>query len=554
MNLYSSGFSNLKYDFTQKNKNAENANNEQNLCEYNQIIDQQNMFKDNTFLEIKKKIDLMNKKISQVKNSFGKFEEIKFNQEKTKLNKDSENIISSRRENNASFAFDNYFLKNSSILNYNSNKGAEFLNCNNTNNINDFEKKHNISYGTFDNYFLNRYDNYIIKTSENIKNNNIINTEENIQQINKKESNENIENNEYFKNKKDNMNNEEHEIEKTYKIYMDNNQNNSDNNENVNENVFTIEKIIKEGKNSINNIFLQDPIDEENKEKIENKKIRDTKNILTENNNETKNKKNKKIVFCEKENITIKYDEREKITEITIYNSLGKKLHFIPKNMNVYLNKLKKVKLKSILTNVDKSNNCQKNKDKIFKQTPKKSIKNPKNRERIKSAPRKKKQTESQEKKLNKTETQTKITPKKKLHKTNTYQKLQNKVNIPKINKKNIKIEYKKEKISEKFRSTPHKLYTEKFNNIKHKSFNIEKNEILTTSLSERNYVNNSKNEGGKTKKVSLKTLINTNKQKKGNKEKKKNKDDSGIDRKAFNNLKKYFEENNYSEEEKEKK
>ena len=306
------------------------------------------------------------------------------------------------------------------------------------------------------------------------------------------------------------------------------------------------EKIIKKGNNDINNIFMEDSIKEEIKEEI---KMPGTKNILMENNNkkENKNKKNKILVFCENENVTIKYDDKEKITEISIYNNLGKKLHFVPKNINVYLNKLKKMKLKSILLNNNKSNNYNDYKIPTINQTTKKIIKNSLNKKRSKSTPKSKRVTVSQHKKLNNTEISAKISPKKQTYNINICQKLQNKDKKPKRFTKIRKIE---EKICEKFRSNPQKFYTEKLCDTVLKSLNISKDEILTKSLSQIDFADNNKNEREIFKKTDMKkTMINSNEKKNVNKKKRKSKDDDVIDMRAFNNLKKYFEENNYNEE-----
>ena len=537
MDIYDSGANNLKYDYNPKIKNIENANNEQNFYDCDENIDQKNTFKDDKFLEIKKKIGLMNQKITQMQNSFEKFEEIKLNQKKNDIKNKEESIKFFRKDNKADFTYDNYFLKHSPNKNNNTNEESNFLNCNDMININNFGKDHKYCFGTYDNYFLNRYDDYDNEIKENIINNNTIKNEENFQLVSSIGKNENFDNNEYSKNKKVSMNNEDYEFAK---IYNDNYMNNilySNNN---------YEKIIKKGNNDINNIFMEDSIKEEIKEEI---KMPGTKNILMENNNkkENKNKKNKILVFCENENVTIKYDDKEKITEISIYNNLGKKLHFVPKNINVYLNKLKKMKLKSILLNSNKSNNYNDYKIPTINQTTKKIIKNSLNKKRSKSTPKSKRVTVSQHKKLNNTEISAKISPKKQTYNINICQKLQNK---DKKTKRFTKIRKIEEKICEKFRSNPQKFYTEKLCDTVLKSLNISKDEILTKSLSQIDFADNNKKERENFKKTDMKkTMINSNEKKNVNKKKRKSKDDDVIDMRAFNNLKKYFEENNYNEE-----
>ena len=131
------------------------------------------------------------------------------------------------------------------------------------------------------------------------------------------------------------------------------------------------------------------------------------------------------LVFCEDENVTVKYDDREKITEISIYNVSGKKLNFIPKNINVYLNKLKKMKLKSILLNGDNNNlstNESRTKPKINKNTKK-------NKQKTQEQTNKTKEQINKTKNQNtKTKVSNKSIPKTPNKNENIYQKLKDRI------------------------------------------------------------------------------------------------------------------------------
>ena len=72
----------------------------------------------------------------------------------------------------------------------------------------------------------------------------------------------------------------------------------------------------------------------------------------------------KKLSFHEKENVTIKYNQKDEITKILIFDANNRLRKTKPRNINVYLSKLKEVKPKPVLKS---SNSSFKSKEKMKK-------------------------------------------------------------------------------------------------------------------------------------------------------------------------------------------
>lgn len=544
--LYNEDMNNNEYDPNQLDDYNFNSYDNNNVYgdDYVQEMNYQNDYdyrpnsmKDINLLNIKMKIDLLNKKVNQMKNTFEKFDAISLNKEKNSLR----NIDSYGDYNNNinSFDYDNYFLNNYPTNSMNNNNSNQYFSENIDNNFNINNKnKLNLCFGSFDNYFLNKY-NY---TNENIE-----------------EDNNNNENKQNYENEK---NKEEYQIEKTDDSNFVNiiNNNNTDNKQNeyqiekTDENMYNDNNKIDVGKKesvyqedinaNISNKGNIENLENTNNEKILKPDIKEKVDLTGNNKNndskenkiDTKKQKQKMLVFCEDENVTIKYDDREKITEISIYNVSGKKLNFIPKNINVYLNKLKKMKLKSILLNGNNNNlstNESRTKPKINKNTKKNKQKTQE------QANKTKEQINKTKNQNNKTKVSNKSIPKTPNKNENIYQKLKDRIFFVKKKpspQKKTEEPKKQEKIvlCERFRNNPQMFFKEELCDLMIESLNLDKDEILTKSLSQKDIENNN----------------NTNKKVKN----KKCKDDDGFNMKAFNNLKKYFEENQISDDEKEKK
>ena len=593
--LYNEDLNNNEYDHNQidsynvneyEDNNIYGDDDAQEIDYQNENLYEPNSLKDINLLNIKMKIDLLNQKVNQMKTTFEKFDAISLNKEKNALRKKIDSY-GDYLSNVNSFDYDYYFLNNSptpSMNNYVNQyySGTSDNDCNINN-----KKKLSLCFGSFDNYFLNKYNYSLDNNGEdkyynnnenqpNYNNNGVYENETNKEeyQIEKTDNSNfvNINNNETkkieFKIQKideniynDNCNTDNNykeikninDINTNDKINIKNNLNKNDDennyskNNNINKNdkvqIDSVpqEKIINENfKNkkdvtNLENNNNEKPFEIETKEKIESKGNSKNNNNKKNINSTQTQKQKKTLVFCENENITIKYDDREKITEISIYNSSGKKLNFIPKNINVYLNKLKKTRLKSILLNSN-INNVPNNESYTKPKT---------NKNKKKNRSKTQEQTNKRKEQMNKVKKQTgkakilnKMIPKTSNKNENIYQKLKEHIFFAKKTtspSKKIEEPKKKEKIviCERFKNNPQMFFKEELCDLMIESLNLDKDEILTKSLSQKDIATNNQ----------------TNKTKKN----KKSKDDNGLNMKAFNNLKAYFEENQSSDNEKEK-
>ena len=313
----------------------------------------------------------------------------------------------------------------------------------------------------------------------------------------KNEYNDKIEN--------DNRNKIENRNNKGNKIITSNNYNTSP------------EKNINELMTSKN--FKDIIIDKKIIEKYNKQKVNDNPKLIIDNKNDinTKRKikknKNKKVSFHTEDNIIINYDQKNEVTELYIYNVLGKKLKTIPKNINVYLNKLKKYQPKSafLYANTDINNNTKLKK--IKKNKKEKINKN------------KKEDTNSNNiKKSNSTSAL--------MLSMENINKLKNKY---KINDNNLKIREKdvqrktpKKEICEKFKKNPQNFFTENLCDLVIKSMDLDEN--------------------GQ-KRVKHNNLDKNKKRNKNNDKDYENSIDKHINMQAYYNLKKYFEENKSDED-----
>ena len=285
-----------------------------------------------------------------------------------------------------------------------------------------------------------------------------------------------------------------------------------------------------ENKRYNNNIIIFNNFDN-NKNKNNLKKNEENKKEINKNINEKDfvNKKNKlnikikpikKLSFHEEDNIKIKYNQKEEIKNIAIYDVSDNLKKMIPRNINVYLSKLKRFKPKSVLLNSNKKEN-----EEIKEKKQSKYIQNNKNN------PNKRANSNSVKKELKKNlkksnSNSVKKELKKALKKSNSNSSLsiisKNKkkfdLNDKKINNE-IKIKRKtpKKEICEKFKKNPQLFYGEDLCDLVMKSLCL----------------------GEEEKKEENKNKINVIR---------KNKDnllDKKINMQAYYNLKKYFEENN---------
>ena len=223
-----------------------------------------------------------------------------------------------------------------------------------------------------------------------------------------------------------------------------------------------------------------------------------------------KKKKNKKITFNEKENIFIKYYENDEITQIFIYDAFGRIMKSVPKDINIYLNKLKRFKPKSVLLNYNSFNN---NND-IIQKEPKIELNNQKRNSN------KKNNIHYKDNILIKSYSNSSliISPKKNHKVINRYNSNDNY-----LRKREIQRKKPKKEICKKFKRNPQKFYTEPLCDLVLQSLDLDKSE-------EKNNNSNYKiNEENNTKKNVMENSFERN-----------------MNIEAYNNLKKYFEENNF--------
>ena len=356
----------------------------------------------------------------------------------------------------------------------NKNKNNKY---NNNNNDNDDDKRSE----NFDNiYNINNINEGSKKSSDSGKE--ILNI------LNKENKNDEKEKDNFKKNSDEDfldIKNKENEsyfsIEDKIDNYINNNNeefNILNNNDKNNNNVEII--------NDDNDVIIKN---DENQKKDENNDIIKV-NKNENNNNINKNKnKGKKISIHEEDNISIEYNQKDKSTKILIFDFFGEQKNFKPKNINSILEKLKSVKLNSILLNKDASDNLIRlpNDD------------NKKNKEKSKEKIKGKYKGKSQEK----------ITIKKALPNITISNKEKNMLNKNKTNcvtKKKNKIVKKNKKICEKFKNNPQLFYTENLCSLVIKSLDLsneednkEKNKIVVnknkkdTKINEHKEIDNRK-------------------------------------------------------------
>ena len=184
------------------------------------------------------------------------------------------------------------------------------------------------------------------------------------------------------------------------------------------------------------------------KPKKSKEKIKINKIQFNINNDEMKKKK--KLSIHEEDNISIEYNQKDEITNLSIFGFFGEQKEFKPRNINVILEKLKRGKISPILLNRD----C---KDNLIK------------------LPEKSEETEPVKKfHLNKKTLD-------KLMASNKEKLLLNEYNLKKYNHTFQKIQKnkinKKKRICKKFKNNPQQFFTEDLCNLVVKSFDIDENE-----------------------------------------------------------------------------
>ena len=271
-------------------------------------------------------------------------------------------------------------------------------------------------------------------------------------------------------------------------------------------------------------VLIDKKFENKNKQIINNKNEIKPENIRQINTDINYNnimkiikKKNKKISFNEKENIIIKYDEKDEITQICIYDTYGRVMKSVHKDINTYLNKLKRFKPKSILLNYD---TIVSNKDNIQNQI----------KTKIGNENRKTNKKDNSFTSHNITFKKVKksfsncsmIIPYKIKYKIrDRYNSNDNK----NIRKKEIQRKKHKKEICGKFKRNPQNFYTETLCDLVIKSLDIDKNEI------EKNQLNYKIKEDNITKEKNIENSF-----------------EHKMNMEAYNNLKKYFEKNNFDD------
>ena len=394
--------------------------------------------------------------------------------------------------------FDNYFLetfssnknneqKNNNIYMYTiSNEKEEKNECQKSNNINNnvnFGNIKNIKDIIINNININDMNNKC-KINNNNKNNEIKSII--INKIDNKNDNQN--DNILDINDNNNNDNKNNSNDNDNNIKSDNNNKNSElsielgssnsslinklanlnikNHEKIENNINQNEIIINKAEQDINNNKNNNNNDNND---IENNKINknEEKNNLNNNDNnnnnkeliivnENNNKKRKKISIHEEDNISIEYNQKDKITKISIFDFFGGKKDFKPRNINVILEKLKRGKISPILLNKDAKDNL---------------VKRPKSNKKEKN----KINNNEKEKKLKKSSSA-------KLISSNKEKMLLNKYNIKNDKKIFHKIQKNKtsnnnhKKVCQKFKKNPQLFYTEDLCKLVIKSWDMDEN------------------------------------------------------------------------------
>ena len=480
-------------------------NNDINLVNNNDINKNLNRNNNETFDDFNN----MNNNFFSKYNSFlNKYLPNSINIGKLKKNKKIQNIKYRRNNSiigtntfNNKYTFDDTLNINNFILNDEFTKSNN-CNINKLNDIND-ENGNNISFGQYDQYFLdnlqnnnqedklenNSINNNLNKITYNLKNKtSIINDNQN-EQIEKmcnnkndkkkklifSDFNNNIEGVKTKNKNHDNLkiiNQPELMLSKQTnlfnKIYNQHNKNSTKLEKNPSKDQ------IKINNKQINQVEKNNKIISKKENLIKSKKEIQFKpidiNKLIKNKQIKENKMKKNLSFHEEDNITIEYNKKDEITKINVFDFFGENQNFQPRNVNVIIEKLKrkKSKNKSILLNNDNKKNLIgfENKNEM--------------------------------KKIKKSNSGISIRSNKEEMLLNKYKLLRNKNSNS--HKKNYNIK-KRNKICEKFKNNPQLFYNEELCDLVIKSLDLDgdymnKNNSKCRNKNERNNYNSiNKNE-----------------------------------------------------------
>ena len=335
------------------NKIADNYcynNNFDNINYRNRNLNIINLKKNNSFYNKLKYPQKAKSYISQYDKYFYPF---LFTNENEKRNNQDKNYNQYQNYSNNNYNIDNdYYIPHN-----------DYSNDENQNNysVNNICKNKSVNFGSYDNYFIgitglnNLYNNYeeenkcemnlqIISNENQGNDYSIIENNKGINLVHKKNI-RNLQSNDEYNNDNDKKN-EENKLEKNI----------IKNNKGINENndINNKKDINKNENHRFNNLVNIDKLNQ----KLEIKK--------EPNNTNKKSKKMplKKLTFHEEGNVTIKYNQKDEITKILIFDANNRLRKTKPRNINVYLSKLKEVKPKPVLMN---SNSSLKNKEKMKK-------------------------------------------------------------------------------------------------------------------------------------------------------------------------------------------
>ena len=328
------------------------------------------------------------------------------------------------------------------------NKNEEIKNNNADLNIKIDENKKDINQQN-ENIILNKNDNDLANKKNSPKSsllNSLINS--NKKNHNKIENQNNINNNAITQN-------EEHKINSEKKI-------------NVNTKVkdsFNYNK--KELKKDQKNIVIEKSNNKSNNKSPKNLEKKNTNKKTINKKNIFPQKRKKNVSIHEEDNISIEYNYKDEITNISVFDFFGSKKDFKPRNINVIIEKLKRGKINSILLNKDAKDNL---------------VKLPKTDK-----------NDGKTKKLKKSSSSKLITSNKEL--LNKYNLKKEKPIYKKIT--NNKIIHKTKKVCEKFKNNPQFFYTENLCNLVIKSLDLDKNgedKENNKIINNKNKDNNNKN------------------------------------------------------------
>ena len=506
-NIYNTKY-NIK-DLTMNNfeKTYSFFNNDINLVNNNDINKNLNRNNNNETFD---DFNNMNNNFFSKYNSFlNKYLPNSINIGKLKKNKKIQNVKYRRNNSiigtntfNNKYTFDDTLNINNFILNEEFTK-TKNCNINKLNDINNENCNNNISFGQYDQYFLdnlqnnnqedklenNSINNNLNKITYNLKNKtSIINDNQN-EQIEKmcnnkndkkkklifSDFNNNIEGVKTKNKNHDNLkiiNQPELMLSKQTnlfnKIYNQHNKNSTKLEKNPSKDQ------IKINNKQINKVEKNNKIISKKENLIKSKKEIQFKpidiNKLIKNKQIKENKMKKNLSFHEEDNITIEYNKKDEITKINVFDFFGENQNFQPRNVNVIIEKLKrkKSKNKSILLNNDNKKNLIgfENKNEM--------------------------------KKIKKSNSGISIRSNKEVMLLNKYKLLRNKNSNS--HKKNYNIK-KRNKICEKFKNNPQLFYNEELCDLVIKSLDLDgdymnKNNSKCRNKNERNNYNSiNKNE-----------------------------------------------------------